>query len=1427
MLLLILALLALAGYFVFQQYMFNRDKKQADTLLRWADDAWKKGEIAPSAKAAREADAILHSAGNYHTPGSALNKVAGLTGLFANRPDPRQDSLDRARQHLERERSLAAFKDSLAPADTAAMAHLLLTAKENADPTLAAAMDRTVAEASLAQLRGEAQTVNPEEARKKAQSDQAALTPLFCHTVKERYENELASFTDDQRKRLAEEVKKEADSIAEAANQGNPQALERYRALAERLRETGLPELAGSPENLVEAGNRDSLAQLRRLADIVQEADHAARTVLSRPEEEEEFDVADFIKRAKAENAPNKIHSDAAVKMIETAQRTAEDLMTLRIEVFARLQSELRRNRDNPGTRMAWAMLRSAFDDPHFAIDPAGFEFDSKHARMAFTLNGLPATMEMREEDYEKNIRAKIAGFTFTSGWVLLYHKPLVWMAGLAKAMQGAGVDPKRLPEWELLEGPGAPLALSKHEAASLSALPAHSAPAALASLRADLPATPFAGQGRWVFYEGRLHPVKELPQNSSNSRRLVEDFRQAAKRLEEAVAGDAGISAPLRQAMKPVLAGTYETPDARDYFDSSFCRRLIEADYLETFIDPMPAQVAKRLGEYRAALGKLEAGYDEFVVDLAAGGKLYAVANPNAANESVGKGSDQDPETGETLPRFTWRVELQDETIFFSPQPARLVYAFMLAEHYRGSHSTRPAGVPRQTEIWHATKGRIASYRDGDAKAVGDAERWNEAIAEDSSGRLDPTIGPPGWNYPLHVLLRDDQGDPLKLATLNGVVKSPDFSGFISPEARRQAEDEWLDRTAEILSTPGELGLIFHQFFRYCSDSPLPELPNLIGSHYGLSDTHQTVYETLERRWVGRLIGDCDDLAEFFQVLTRRQGKLSHVMQLPGHAAAGYVEKSEKGEYRFVVLQTGPVLQFNSPDFNEVIEMAYRSFDRGEGISHMTADAVPLLLRFANEETRTPFVLSSRIFNDAEYADTMIQVQSYWHEHVYSSAIEVMEKMVEEDKEIGNIKELGSLYERVGFYEQSEKMRRRELEMVRDNPQAELSCLLEIAQLHFQDKNRAKTMEALTEMESVMRRMIQQDDAPEFFRAMTFRSFWAMYMARLGQPERAWSLVRYDVAMTKRQLGRVADPVLRTLVLIYDRLCMNRDQPGAYLYGEAKKALDDVRKELEEAFGKGYFKPDDSYNGIIGRYFVLGRYAISDVGRKDGIARLLEDGPYPTKPKDQTSRGRGVEEEDWEWYRITPQLYLALGIEMMDKDEYPELYDPAGAKPLLEDVARAVSKGTGLGSDVGGGDDVVKSDLTLSFLNNDLAGFRRAMATVKAKDYSSLYDDAANTFGLYCGLVPLADFRAWADAYHEFFPGSQHYFKVVYRAIDKEHYDHALVMAEATARFFPDEKLLLKEAEFVRRIVPELKEHLKERANRPGEDKLLEHPAA
>ncbi|MDR2391931.1 MAG: hypothetical protein LBE84_09680 [Planctomycetota bacterium] len=1389
-------LLLAAAFFGWQQYRYAENRRSLDSHLAQADRlAWNESDIPAAAAEARAAAADFRLESDFFTVGNLWNLLASWQGSLPVLPTDRDIVKERIDGYLERERILDAFRSGLDPSSPAETARSLGKALAgnrfgNDDP-LAGALERLAAGELLARMRREAEKVAPEQAGELADSALADLSPALSDATQADFSREISGFKAEQDRRLLEIAREEAALIAASAGRGDSASLDRYRQLEERLDAIiGKAEPSRLILELADEGDRAALEQLSNLSRLIARATARARSALSRPEESDP-ELDGLRRQAEAWDRPHPALAGAAAERILAAAGEAEDLYDLRSRLFDRLQADLRRERRSAAVRLAWSMLRIGFADPDVEMEPASFRQEARQVAMRFRFRGLPVFMEMKEGDFEQVVRAEVAGYAFSAGWSPLFHKPVSWMADLAGAMRQAGI-PAGIGVWDILEGPGAPLALL------------HPVPAASDAAAASL--SPAAE--RQAFFAGKLCRVEEFPR-SDNAGEEFDAFIQAARRLHGGVMGDESITRELRQALKPVLMGAYERPDPRDYFDSQFCRRLLEANYVENFVKNLTAERRDELSAYRIALGRLEAGRDAFAIDLNQGERVVAVERLDLDLGGDSRSGDKDPETGEILPRYVWRWEKEEKTVFYSPLPSRFVYAFMLAEQYDGKCAARPPGRPAATEVWHAEKGKVASYAAGADRAEGDPELWNQAIASDLSGRADPAMGPPGWNFPLHVVVRDDQGDPLALATLSGVVRSPDFSALDDAGDRRRAEDAWMVSAARTLAEPGELGLIFHQFFRYCSDSPLPELPNLIGSHFGLSDTHQTVYQTLERRWVGRLIGDCDDLAEFFQILTRLQGKLSHVMQLPSHAACGYVDKPGPDQYRFVVLQTGPVVQFNADSLNDVVEAAYRSFDRDDGLSHMTTDAVPLLLRFANEETRTPFVLSARIYEDAEYADAMIRVQSYWHEHVYSAAIREMEAMLETDQEIGNIKELGSLYERVGEYGKSARLREMELEKVRGNPQAELSTLLELAELGVQEKNREKALAALAEMESLMRDMIRRDDAQEFFRAMTFRSLWAMHLARLGQASRAWNLVQYDAGMTKRQLGRLPDPVIRTMVTIYEN--MRRPSGGTASVSD-EAAAQEIRRELDEAFGRGYFKKDDSYNAVIARNYFLGRYAVAALGRKEGLERLASDGPYPDSPRDHAKRGRGIDDGDWEWFRITPQLYLALGLEMLDRDDFPELYDPAGAKIMLERVGRAARRGTGLGSDVSGGDDVVKAEITLAFLNRDIDAFRRNMAVVKEKNYASLYDDAALTFGLQCGLIPTDGFPDWIKAFREFFPGEQHYFKVVYRAIDKENYDHALMMAEATPGFFPGEQLLREEAEFVRKLIPVLKRQKPER---------------
>lgn len=1172
-------------------------------------------------------------------------------------------------------------------------------------------------------------------------------------------------------------------TILDSVRQHEPGALEQFRGWRQSYGEVAVKAFVADG-----AAKEDALCveRLEALAALVERAEELSGSALSNPEYDKSM-FHDLIIEALA--LDRKEHSLAveAVESIGRAWKSADALVKIRDQLFEQYQDEANRGKVADGTRLAWSLIRIGAAGPDVRIKPGSFVFDDKQASIALSYKGADVAMTITGDDYRKHVRAAVDGYNFRTGWTVLFQKPIGWMAAMAKAMREAGVAPEYMDEWDVMEAPEGLIALG-----------------ATSGKRWDVPMR--------AFYRGALRAVESIPPPEYPAN-MLDQFRSAAERLAVGVMGDEGIPMQLRQALKPILEGTYKPVDPRDYFDGDFCRRLIEADYLESQVPGLSAERRKELADYRETLAKIELGLDRFAVDLLDEGRLVAVTRPDLDSLASGdEGEYRDPESGETVSRYQWRWERDDATLFHSPLPARYLYADSLLEHYDGKHTAKPAGTPKLTEVWHATFGRLAAYRAGDDRATGDAELWRQAVVLDARGRKDTTAGPLGWNFPLFVPVRDDQGDPVLIATLNGVVESPDFSGVADEASRREEQEKWLDRAARVLATPGELALLYQIFFRYCSDSPLPEQPNLIGSHYALSDTHQTVYQSLERRWVGRLIGDCDDLAEFFQNLCDRQGKLSHVMQLPAHAAAGYLDEAAEGGYEFVVLQTGPVLRFVAETRVEAVEKAYRHFDEAGG-SHFTAAAVPLLLRFGGEDTRTAFVLPARIYWDRDYATKMITVQSYWHLHTFTAAIAAMEDMLKTDREVGNLKELASLYERVGEYAKSDELRHEEYEAVGEDELAALSTLLDLAQLQVKNKDKAKALENLDAMEEDFREW-RTSDAALYERAASFRYSWATLLSRLSEPEKAWRVIRHDVEKATAKGGGIPDALLRTLVAMYNRMAIQRDDDGA---GEEVSRASvriryALRNVLADAFGEGYFKKDDSNNKLHSRYFWLGRYGVAVAGRRAGLESLWRDGPYPSAPRAHADRKEDLSEADWEWFRIMPRLYLAYGVEMLDRDDYPELYDPAAAERCLSLVGRAMEKGAGFGSDVMGRDALVKSELILAFIRNDLAAFRSVMTQVRGRDYASLYDDAATVFGTYCGLVPAAGFAPWIEAFHEFFPGRQNYFKAAYRALDKEYYNHAVMLARATAGFFPDDALLVKEAEGLEAAVDRLRRDKRER---------------
>ena len=259
----------------------------------------------------------------------------------------------------------------------------------------------------------------------------------------------------------------------------------------------------------------------------------------------------------------------------------------------------------------------------------------------------------------------------------------------------------------------------------------------------------------------------------------------------------------------------------------------------------------------------------------------------------------------------------------------------------------------------------------------------------------------------PPHITQIAPNGDIVKIATPHGVLNALSKTDASSMEA-------FLKNAAEVAQTPGYLDLIGQYMLTYVYDSPDSSVPHLIGSRDINSDIHQTALETLGTSCGGQFRGDCDDLSELYHNILERQGKIPHVVSLPAHAAVAWAELDDD-QWHTYVLQTGPALQFTADSLQKSLELAYKHFDESDTFD---PNGLGLLLRFSGENTRSGWRLSYRIFKEADYAKTMIDVQRDWHFQTYQRAIHKMLRMIESgDEDTANFRELSGLYSFTGQY--------------------------------------------------------------------------------------------------------------------------------------------------------------------------------------------------------------------------------------------------------------------------------------------------------------------------------------------------------------------------------------------------------------------------
>jgi hypothetical protein len=896
------------------------------------------------------------------------------------------------------------------------------------------------------------------------------------------------------------------------------------------------------------------------------------------------------------------------------------------------------------------------------------------------------------------------------------------------------------------------------------------------------------------VIYAGKLYSAEVLaPPVAEEAAR--QELGAAAEELAQAVERDATTPAEVRATVVTLVRGAYKELDLHDFLPGEFCRRVLNDGYVEQNIPGAAARFQPALARYRKAYQAISQPTPQFKGRDAAGNELYRAVN--FEDHALVRSYDAKA----------------DRTSFGIKHPAEERKLLFVVQEFAGRHEQFPQGKPPlAVRMVHPAVGVMAGYDPATGKLDYDAKKWELGAQLSTYAHAPDWMGEPAWAFPPHVLLTDQMGNTLGLVTTAGRVDLPHFGAVPDVARRRAAQEKHLDELARALNSTGYLHLYFLYFHQYVLDSPLETAPGLLGSRAHCGDTHQDAYQSLDRELSGRYLGDCDDLAELYMNLTRRQGKLSYVMSLPQHAACGWVDKTAGG-YRLQFLDTGPPRIFEDTDLEKLVETGSRSYDL-EKTMRFDPKSVPFLFRFAGEPTRTAYWLSCRMFYDRQYAEIMERVQSYWHFHFYALGIQTMEDMIAKgDRVPENCIELSGLYGRVLEIKKSVQWTEEALKQL--GPRDVLSRLSEkfrVGTMYREDKDNEGCYQAVKDPVEELKRL---SASPEWGRYVSQRLDFAGLLMTIDRPFDAWELLKADAArfLVARQM-RLEHGGLMTQ--LYYKMQELAREPGRSLSDAEKRSMGEIERALAAFYSQLCFTPDDDFNDILRKYAFLGRFYGARLGADKLLAELLKDGPYPAAERDHRKR-ISPEEEDWKWIRLSPLSYaLAVG-EAIDPDDPPGEWRRDEAVKLAQAMQRAAEQARKFGSLASTEFSLLTTQIVQAFLTKEWGRFEAMMKEVERRNFARLTAQASEVFGECARFVTPAEFAAQYRVFAKHVETRAPYFNVVYEAYRAECYEHARAAAALALQRWPDDENMKREARYLEDLI---RNRLKDKAEKEARAK-------
>ncbi len=741
-----------------------------------------------------------------------------------------------------------------------------------------------------------------------------------------------------------------------------------------------------------------------------------------------------------------------------------------------------------------------------------------------------------------------------------------------------------------------------------------------------------------------------------------------------------------------------------------------------------------------------------------------------------------------------------------------------------------------------------IAAWRSGKPLEAA-LDSWRRVVPVRGRGIANDAVAEV---MPPHLALVALNGDLLALVVGKDVLRPP-RDGSDGESAR------FLTDAARVLPDAPSLDLIGEYLFQYVHDSPDSRYPQLIGNKSVKGDIHQTAAQTIATNAGGQFRGDCDDLAELYQTIAERQGRTAHVLSLPGHAAVAWADRKEDGRWHVYLMQTGPTLEFIATTLPEALEKTYKRFDVTETFD---PNSLGLLLRFSGENTRSSWRLSWRIFSDADYARTMIDVQRDWHFQTYARGISKMEAMFAKgDKDNANARELAGLATHTG---QFDKAVRWTVEALANTPQPLSKFYLRQELLgHLFDAS-AQDPSKRAEAESLAKELLDQQ-IPQLKKqlgpslvqvglqltgtlahyksqALAVRALdqclqSATYTLIPGRdpqtlPSLAEDLSRFAIQVKDadgqrawredQRLNR-----LRRILTMYAATATEvlAGSPRGAITGDA--VLQDAARLVQLWLNDLAFSDVDEPGEIMFRYAQAARYYAAVLGEKDfgallnaavpppipavatapGVAPAPGTAPAPAPGHGKRIGGLAQLPLDLPWIRISLPYWFGRLAEQFAKD-HPSV-DVEAVQRLGRSCADAwaAAQARGLEHPRLQHEAHLAAVIT-SLVNRDADALRKCLQFVKAKGDKRLRDDTAQWLGDCARALPLDWYGQVIDLWCEVLHDRQNpdagfdkakWFWIAWRAWLSGAHDHALLVADRAAKEFPGDPAFAEEAKFMR----------------------------